>query len=115
MVWISFCWPLLALWVLGFLVDFIKTFLFRNPELHQEAAGASRVTNKTISSKQSTVKACFNFLLFFYFLTDSEVSCLAMLAKPYPVSGPTPMPLIPNQLHCIQNSAHEVLGTILVT
>ena len=25
------------------------------------------------------------------------------------------MPLIPNQLHCIQNSAHEVLGTTLGT
>ena len=39
---------------------------------------------------------CFYHLLWFYFLTDSEFSCLAMLAKPYPVSGPTPMPQIPN-------------------
>ena len=54
-------------------------------------------------------------LLWFYFLTDSEFSCLAMLAKQYPLSSPTPMPQIPNQLHCIQKSAHEVFGTILRT
>ena len=54
-------------------------------------------------------------LLWFYFLTDSEFTCLAMLTKPYPVSGLTPMPLIPNLLHCIHTSAHEVLGTILGT
>ena len=34
---------------------FTKTSVFGKPELHQEAAGASRGTNKTISSKQSTV------------------------------------------------------------
>ena len=45
-----------------FVVDFIKTYLFGKPELHQEAAGASRGINKTISLKQSTVKACSNFL-----------------------------------------------------
>ena len=56
---------------------------------------------------------CFYHLLWFYFLTDPEFSCLAMLAKPYPVSGPTPLPQIPNQLHFIQKSAHEVLGAIL--
>ena len=48
-------------------------------------------------------------------VTDSEFSCLAMLAKPYPVSGPTPLPQIPNQIHCVQKSAHEVLGTIFGT
>ena len=63
MLWTSSCGPLLALWVLGFLVVFIKTFLFGKPELYQEAAGASRGTNKTISSKQSTVKACYKFLV----------------------------------------------------
>ena len=42
---------------------------------------------------------CFYHLLWFYFLTDSEFSCLAMLAKPYPVFGLTPLPQIPNQLH----------------
>ena len=47
MLWIQSCGPLLALWVLGFLVDFIKTFSFGKPELHQEAAGASRGTNKS--------------------------------------------------------------------
>ena len=35
-------------------------------------------------------------------LTDSEFSCLAKLAKPFPVSGPTPMPQIPNQLYPYQ-------------
>ena len=55
---------------------------------------------------------CFYHLMWLYFLTVSEFSCLAMLAKPYPVCGPTPMPQITNQLHCIQKSAHDVLGTI---
>ena len=52
--------------------------------------------------------------MWFYFLTDSEFSCLAKLAKPYPVFGPAYMPQIPNQLHCIPNCAHEVLITILL-
>ena len=56
---------------------------------------------------------CFYHLLWFYILTDSEFSCLAMLANPYPVSGPPPMPQIPNQHHFIQRSAHEVLGATL--
>ena len=58
---------------------------------------------------------CFCHLLWCYVLTDSEFSYLAMLAKPYPVFGPPPLPQIPNQLHCIQMSAHEVLGTLLGT
>ena len=55
---------------------------------------------------------CFYHLLWFYFSTDSEFSCLAMLAKPHPVSGLTPLLQIPNRLHCIQKSSHEVLGAI---
>ena len=43
-------------------VDFLKTYLFGKPELHEKAAGASTGINNTISSKQSTVKGCFNFL-----------------------------------------------------
>ena len=31
--------------------------------IHQEAAGARRGTNKTISSKETTVEAWFNFLV----------------------------------------------------
>ena len=58
---------------------------------------------------------CFYHLLWVYVLTDSEFSCLSMLAKQYAVSGPPPLHHIPNQLHCIQKSAHEVLGTILGT
>ena len=52
----------------------------------------------------------FYHVLWFYFLTVSELCCLAKL---YPVSGLTPMPQIPNQLHFIEESAHEVLGAIL--
>ena len=48
---------------------------------------------------------CFYHLLWFYFLTVSDYSCLA---KSYSVSGLTPLPHIPNQLHLIQKSAHEV-------
>ena len=48
----------------------------------------------------------FYHLLWFHVLTVSEFSCLA---KSYSVFGQTPMPLIPNQLHSNQKSAHEVL------
>ena len=58
---------------------------------------------------------CFYHSLWYYFLTDSQYSCLAMLAKSYPVSGPAPLPQIPNQLHFVQKSAREVPGTILGT
>ena len=58
---------------------------------------------------------CFYQLLWCCVLTDSELSSLAVLAGPYPVSGPPSLPQIANQLHCIQMSAHEVLGTILRT
>ena len=68
-----------------------------------------------VSYLRTPILECFYHLMWFYFLIHSEFSCLAMLAKPYPVSGPTPMPQIPNQLHCIQKSAHDVLGTILGT
>ena len=44
---------------------------------------------------------CFYLLLCFYFLTDSECSCLVMLAKPYPVSGPTYVPgFLTNTIVC---------------
>ena len=49
-------------------------------------------------------------LLWFYVSTVSEFSCLA---KSYSVSGLTPLPDIPNQLHFIQNIAHEVVDAIL--
>ena len=68
-----------------------------------------------VSHLKTPIFNCFYHLMWFYCLTDSEFSCLAMLAKPCPVSGPTSMPQIPNQLHCIQKSALEVLGTILGT
>ena len=55
----------------------------------------------------------FSYLLWCYFLTDSDFSCLAMLAKPCPVCGPTHLPEFPNQLHCMSKGAHEVLGTVL--
>ena len=54
---------------------------------------------------------CFYLLLWFYFVTDSEFSCLANLAQPYLVSDLTYLPQIPNQLHCIPKGAHEVLKT----
>ena len=57
----------------------------------------------------------FYHVLWFYVLTDSEFSCSAMLAKHFPVSGRTPLPEIPNELHCVEKSAHEVLRTIVGT
>ena len=53
---------------------------------------------------------CFYHLLWFYLLTFSEFNCLA---KSYSVFGLTPLPHIPNQLHFIQKSAHEVLNANL--
>ena len=47
----------------------------------------------------------------FHFLnvvTDSEFSCLAKLAKPYPMYSPTYLPQVLNQLHSSQNCAYEV-------
>ena len=49
---------------------------------------------------------CFYHLLCFYVLTLSGFSCFA---KSYSVSGLPPLPHIPNQLHFIHKSAHEVL------
>ena len=68
-----------------------------------------------VSHLRTPILKCFYHLLWFNVLTDSEFSCLAMLAKPYHVSAPTPMPQIPNQLHFIQKSADKVFGTILGT
>ena len=52
----------------------------------------------------------FYHSLWFYVLTVSEFSCLA---NSYSVSGLTPLPHIPNELHFIQRSAHEVLDANL--
>ena len=54
-----------------------------------------------VSHLRTPILNCFTYLLWGYLLTDSEFSCLAMLAKPYRVSGPTYLPQIPNQLHCM--------------
>ena len=54
---------------------------------------------------KTPILKCFYHLLWFYVLTVSEFSCLA---KSYSVSGLTPLPHIPNQLHFIQKSTHEV-------
>ena len=58
-----------------------------------------------VSHPKTPILNCFYHLLWFYVLTVSEFSCLA---KSYSVSGLTPLPHIPNQLHFIQKSAHEV-------
>ena len=62
-----------------------------------------------VSHLRTPILQYFYHLMWFYVLMDSEFSCLAMLTKPHPVSGPTQMPQIPNLLHCIQKKAHEVL------
>ena len=63
-----------------------------------------------ISHLRTPILKGFYYSLWFYFVPVSE---FGYLAKPYPVSGLTPMPQIPNPLHFIQKSAHEVLGAIL--
>ena len=63
-----------------------------------------------VSHLKSPILKSFYYVLWFQIVTVSEFSCLA---KSFPVSGLTPRPQIPNQLHFIQKSAHEVLGAIL--
>ena len=63
-----------------------------------------------VSHLRTPIFKSFYYLLWFEIVNVSECSCLA---KSFPVSGLTPMPQIPNQLHFIQKSAHEVLGAIL--
>ena len=58
----------------------------------------------------TSILDCFYHLLWFYVLTVSEFSCLAIS---YSVSGLTHLPHIPNQHHFIQNGAHEVLDANL--
>ena len=63
-----------------------------------------------VSHPKSPRLNCFYHLLWSYFLTVSEFSCLA---KSFPVSGLTSMPHIPNQHHFTQKSADEVPNAIL--
>ena len=48
-------------WELWSIFSCYQKLAFGKPELQQEAAGASRSTHKTISSRASTVEASFNF------------------------------------------------------
>ena len=54
-----------------------------------------------VPRRKTPILNWFYHLLWFYFLTVSEFSCLA---KSYSVSGQTPLPHIPNQLHFIGQS-----------
>ena len=65
-----------------------------------------------VSHLKTQILNCFIYLMWSYFVTDSELSCLAKVAKSYLVCGPTYLPQTLNQLHCILNGAHEVLITI---
>ena len=42
-----------------------------------------------VSHLRTPIPNCFIYLMWAYFLTDSELSCLAMLAKPYLITVPT--------------------------
>ena len=63
-----------------------------------------------VSHSKTPILNCYYHLMWFYFLTGSEYSCLA---KSSSLSGLIPMPHIPNQHHFTQESAHEVLDAIL--
>ena len=63
-----------------------------------------------VSHPKTPILNCYYHLLWFYFLTVSEFSCLA---KSCSVSGLTPLPHIPNKLHFIQKSADAVLDANL--
>ena len=62
-----------------------------------------------VSHPKTPILNCLYHLLWFYFLTVSEFSCLA---KSYSVSGLTPMPHIPDQHHFTQKIADEVLDAM---
>ena len=55
-----------------------------------------------------------HYLLLSYAVTGSESSCLARVAKLYPVSGAIYLPRVPNQWPTQQNIAHQVLHTIFL-
>ena len=63
-----------------------------------------------VSHPKTPILNCFYHLLWFYFLTVSEFSCLA---KSKSVFGLTPLPHFPNQHNFTQKSAHEVLDANL--
>ena len=65
-----------------------------------------------VSHLRTPILHCFTYSLWAYLLTHSEFTRLAMLAKPYPVSGATYMPRTSNLLHCMSKGAHQVLGTV---
>ena len=58
-----------------------------------------------VTHPKTPILNCYYHLLWFYVLTVSDFSCLA---KSESVSGLTPLPHIPNQLHFIHKSAQEV-------
>ena len=58
-----------------------------------------------VSHPKTPILNCFYHLLWSYFVTVSEFSCLA---KSFSVWFLTSMPLSPNQHHFTQKSAHEV-------
>ena len=62
--------------------------------------------SQVVSHLRTPILNSFTYLLWAYILTESESICLAMLAKPYPMSGPNYMPQIPSLHHCISPGAH---------
>ena len=64
-----------------------------------------------VSHLRTPILKSFYYLLWFQIVTVSEFSCLT---KSCPVSGLTPMPQIPNQLHFIQKSESRVHMKCLV-
>ena len=56
----------------------------------------------------------FMHLFRFYYVTASEVCCLAELAKLYHVSEPTCLFWITNVFHCTQNKAHPMMILVYI-
>ena len=65
-----------------------------------------------VSHLKTQIFKSFIYLLWYYFVTVFEFRCLANLAEPYLVSGPTYLLQIPNLLHCTQNSVHPLTNAI---
>ena len=64
---------------------------------------------------ETPILNCFTYLFRPNGLTDSEFTCLAMMAKLYPVSGETYLLWIPDQIYSMSRCAHQVLRTFLET
>ena len=91
--------------------SYLPSWRFYRNKIAIPCLGPCRL-NLVVSHPRTPILNCFTHLMWAYVLIDSQFSSMAMLTKPYLVSGPIYLPQIPDQLHGMLKGAHEVLGTI---